>query len=625
MCAITGFIGRDALRKVKRMDGMMPYRGPDGEGFFEGDGVALGHRRLAIIDLANGAQPIYSEDGRLALVCNGEIYNAPELRKELEARGHVFRTATDVETVLHLYQDEGDDCVEKLLGMFAFAIWDAPRRRLFFARDQIGLKPFYFAAEGGEFAFASEPKAVRVSGLADKGGADLEALWHYVSLRYLPDERSLFAGVSKLQAAHCGVFENGAVKIRRYWKLDSFAEKRKGTDAELTDELEEVLLGTVRSHLVADVPVGAFLSGGIDSSLITAMAAKITGKPFHTFSIGVKEQDVNELPWARMVSERYGLIAREEIVEADLVRKIPEMIRHMDEPADPFGVGVFLVSQVAAKDVKVVLTGDGGDENFAGYDRFAGQRLAQIYSLVPRAVRKHVFGRIFGMVPESFGYKSAAAKLKWLNDMSFYDGGERYARSMSFLRFTEEGREALFTPEAKMKIADTDSVGKILAFFNDGMAKSPLDKMLYTDLMTRMPDHLLAISDRMSMAHSIETRAPLIDRKVTEFAASLPERVKLRGGGKGLKWILREVARRYLPNELIDRPKQGFGFPLARWLRSDLKEFMRGLLCESGFAKLGIFDQREIDRLMSEHLEGKADHNFRLWILINLEIWLRQM
>ncbi|MCL1910093.1 MAG: asparagine synthase (glutamine-hydrolyzing) [Kiritimatiellaeota bacterium] len=598
MSAITGYIGRGAPEKVKRMCGMMSYRGPDGEGFYEDEnnGVALGHGRLAC-----AKQPLLSEDSALVAVCDGN----------------------DAQIILDAYQKHGDECVKFLRGGFAFAIWDARRRRVFFARDHIGLKPFCFAANGGEFVFASEPKAVRV-GVADSG-VDLEALWHYMSLRYMPDDRSLFAGVSKLQAAHCGAFENGAVRVWRYWKLDAFGEKRKGTDAELTDELEQVLLKAVRAQMNTEAPWGAFLSGGIDSSLVTAMAAKISGKPFHTFSIGVKEQDINELPWARMVSEKYGLIAREEIVEADLARKIQEMIRHMDEPADPFGVGVYLVSQVAAKDVKVALTGDGGDENFAGYDRFAGQRFAQIYSLVPRALRKHVLGRAFGMVPETFGYKSVASKLKWLNEMSFYNDGERYVRSMSFLRFTEEGKEALFTPEARAKIADSDSVGKILAFYNDGAARSLLDKMLYTDLMTRMPDHLLPITDRMSMAHSIETRAPLIDLDVTEFAASLPERVKLRGGGKGLKWILREVARRYLPRELIDRPKQGFGFPLARWLRSDLREFMRELLCESGFAKLGIFDQREINRLMDEHTGGKADHNFRLWILINLEIWLRQI
>ena len=620
MCGIAGFFGANARSKVQRMCDLMAYRGPDDGGFFEAEGMAIGQRRLSIIDLSGGRQPLFNESGRLALVCNGEIYNSPEIREDLKSRGHTFSTSTDVEVILHLYEEMGDACVEKLRGMFAFALWDADRKRLLMARDHMGQKPLFYAVRNGELAFASEVKSVLSAGLIERK-PDLEGLWHYMSLRYLPDDKSLFEGVTKLQAGHCAVFENGGVTVHQYWHLDAFKNKISGTDRELTDELDRLLMDSVRMHLLSDVPVGSFLSGGIDSSLITAMMAKIIGKPFHTFSIGVKEQDINELPWARMVSSQYNLIAREEIVEANIIHKIPEMIYHMDEPADPFGVGVYLVSQVAAKDVKVALSGDGGDENFAGYDRFVGQRLAGLYSLVPAGLRRHVFGKLFNLVPESFGYKSMASKLKWLNDMSFYDAGERYARSMSFLRFTDEGKQALFTTEAKAKIVDSDSVGKILGFFNDGTASELLDKMLYTDLMTRIPDHLLAISDRMSMAHSIEIRPPMIDYKITEFAASLPCNMKLHG--KTLKYILRQVASRYMPQALIDRPKQGFGFPIARWLRTDLAKFMTELFRESRFVALGIFRQEEIDRLASEHISGKADHNFRLWILMNLEIWYR--
>lgn len=620
MCGISGFVGSNARPKVQTMCDLMVYRGPDDSGFYDGDGVVFGQRRLSIIDLSGGRQPILSENGRVVLVCNGEIYNSPGLREALKSRGHVFSTATDVEVILHLYEECGDACIKKLRGMFAFALWDADRRRLLMGRDHMGQKPLFYAVRNGEIAFASEVKSVLATGLVERK-PDLEGLWHYMSLRYLPDGKSLFEGVVKLQAGHCAVFENGKITDSQYWHLDAFKNKRTGTERELTDELDAVLMESVRMHLLSDVPVGSFLSGGIDSSLITAMMAKIIGKPFHTFSIGVKEQDINELPWARMISSQYNLIAREEVVEADIIHKIPEMIYHMDEPADPFGVGVYLVSQVAARDVKVVLSGDGGDENFAGYDRFAGQRLAGMYSLVPSCIRRHVFGRVFDRVPESFGYKSVASKLKWLNDMSFYGTGERYARSMSFLRFTDEGKDALFTPDAIKRVANTDSVGKILEYFNDGTADELLDKMLYTDLMTRMPDHLLAISDRMSMAHSIEIRPPLIDYKVTEFAASLPCDLKLHG--HKLKYLLRKVASRYLPQELIDRPKQGFGFPIARWLRTDLANFLSTLFKESRFVEMGVFRKEEIDRLVTEHVGGKADHNFRLWILLNLEIWHR--
>ena len=625
MCGIAGLSGEGALANVKRMCDLMAYRGPDDFGSADLGRIVFGQRRLSINDLAGGHQPILNEDGSLALVCNGEIYNSPDLRNQLISKGHIFKTATDVEVILHLYEECGDECVKRLRGMFGFALWDSKRSRLLMARDHMGQKPLFYAVRNGEIAFASEPKCVLASGLVEKE-IDLEALWHYMSLRYMPDDRSLFKGVQKLPAATLAVWENGAIRTERYWKLDTFRDKIEGSETELTDRLEKLLLETVEMHLLSDVPVGTFLSGGIGSSLITAMTAKITGKKFNTFSIGVNDQ-INELPWAEKIARQYDLNWRTETVEANIVDMLPEMIFHMDEPADPFGVGVYLVSQVAAKYDKVVLSGDGGDENFAGYDRFAGQKLARMYGLIPGFLRRGVMAPIIGLIPESFGYKSVAGKLRWLNDVGGHakTPGDAYARSMSVLRFTQEQKDALFTPKAVEQIADTDSVKQILKYFDDGTAAEYLDKMLYTDLMTRIPDQLLAISDRMSMAHSIEIRPPLIDYKVTEFAASLPCSIKLRGTGRGLKYILRNVAKRYMGADLVDRPKQGFGFPIAKWLRGDLAQLQRNLFRQSRFVELGLFRQEEINRLMEEHIGGKADHNFRLWILINLEIWYRMM
>ena len=627
MCGIAGFYGKGGADKVRAMCDLMAHRGPDDFDMRESAGFAIGQRRLSINDLAGGRQPLADPSGKLVLVCNGEIYNYPELRAKYEAQGYAFKTRSDSEIVLPLYLEYGEKCVEKLRGMFGFALWDSEKRRLLLARDHMGQKPvFYASGADGSFAFASEPKAILATGIVPRE-VDMEALWHYMSLRYLPDDRSLFKGVVKLPAAHYAVWEEGrGVRVERYWKLSTFEPKRTGTAEELTDELEALLLDTVKLHLLSDVPVATFLSGGIDSSLVTAMTAKITGKPFDTFSIGVKDQDLSELPWAEKVAKQYNLNWIHEIAEPDVIGTIPEMIHHMDEPADPFGVGVFLVSRLAAKHDKVVLSGDGGDENFAGYDRFAGQKLARLYGLIPGFLRRGVLGPMIGLVPESFGYKSLAGKLRWLNDVGGHarSDGEAYARSMSVLRFTQEEKEILFTDKAKAQIGNADSVGKILAFFEDGAATEHLDKMLYTDLMTRMPDQLLAISDRMSMAHSIEIRPPLIDYKVTEFAASLPCNLKLKGRDRGLKWLLRQVAARYLPRELIDRKKQGFGFPIARWLRGDLKDFQQRLFKQSRFVELGLFNQEAIDRLVAEHVGGKADHNFRLWMLINLEIWHRQ-
>ncbi|MBQ7721401.1 MAG: asparagine synthase (glutamine-hydrolyzing) [Kiritimatiellae bacterium] len=623
MCGIAGFIGQGHEEHIEAMTRLMSYRGPDDEGFYSDDLISLGQRRLSINGVSDGHQPIANEKGDILLVCNGEIYNSPDLRRELEAKGHVFRTSTDVETILHLYEEVGEKCFARLRGMFGAAIWDKTNRRLLLARDHMGQKPVFFATRGADIAFASEPKSVLASGILGRE-IDLEALWHYMSLRYLPDDRSLFRGVRKLPAATYAVWEHGKVRTERYWRLDTFKDKREGDEKTLTDDLEKLLLETIEMHLLSDVPVGTFLSGGIDSSLITAMTAKITGRKFNTFSIGVNDQ-INELPWAEKIATQYNLDWRTETVEANLVEMLPEMIFHMDEPADPFGVGVYLVSRLAAKYDKVVLSGDGGDENFAGYDRFAGQKLARMYGLIPGFLRRGVLAPVIGLIPESFGYKSLAGKLRWLSDVGAHSRtpGETYARSMSVLRFTQEQKEALFTDRAVRQIADTDSVGQILKFFDDGTASEYLDKMLYTDLETRIPDQLLAITDRMSMAHSIEVRPPLIDYKVTEFAASLPCSIKLRGTGRGLKYILRNVAKRYMGADLVDRPKQGFGFPIAKWLRGDLAQFQRNLFAQSRFVDLGLFRKEEIDRLVEEHIGGKADHNFRLWILINLEIWHR--
>jgi asparagine synthase (glutamine-hydrolysing) len=413
---------------------------------------------------------------------------------------------------------------------------------------------------------------------------------------------------------------DGVFEISRYWD-PQFTNKLPGSAREIEDGLDEMLRETVRCHLLSDVRVGAFLSGGIDSSTVAAMMASLAPEPVPVFSIGVKEQAFDELPYARMVVNRYGMEGHEHVATADLIHLIPKMISHMDEPSDPFGVGVYLVSRLARQTVKVVLTGDGGDENFAGYDRYAGQRLADYYALLPAWLRREVIGRLIRHIPDSFGYKSIAQKAHWLNDVSFFESGERYAHSMSFLRFTGDSKAALFTDRARRGIEVANSDEKILQYFDADNANDLVDRMLYTDLMTRMPDHLLVIADRMTMAHSLEGRAPLVDHKLVEYAAAIPASLKLHG--RQLKHILRRVAARYLPDELINRPKQGFGFPIALWMRTSLSGFLRQLFAESRFVELGLFDKTVIDNMLAEHLSGKADHNFRLWILLNLELWYR--
>ncbi len=622
MCGITGIFAAKSQQEreplIKAMTDSLLHRGPDDEGFYHDELASLAQRRLSIIDVDGGHQPILDDSGNLVLVCNGEIYNSPELRTELETQGYPFKTHTDVEVILPLYQQYGRDCVRHLRGMFAFAIWDKRDNSVFFARDHMGQKPLFFMPTDDGLYLGSEVKALLAAEALPKE-IDMTCFWHYISMRFVPDRLTFFKGIEKLQAGHWGHWRGGDLTVERYWDID-FTQKLSASAQDIEEQLNTVLLDTVKHHLLSDVRVGAFLSGGIDSSTITAMMAEL-GNDTPVFSIGVKEAGFNELPWAKMVVDKYGLESHERVVDADLIHLIPKMIHHMDEPADPFGVGVYLVSEIASKHVKVVLAGDGGDESFAGYDRFEGQRWSEYYAMMPVWLRKQVLGRVIKMVPDAFGYKSIAQKLRWLHDMSFYKSGDRYVQSLTFLRFTQEAKQDLFTESAQAAITDKDSADKVLEHFNASNVDDLIDRMLYSDMQTRLPDHLLMIGDRMTMAHSLESRAPFVDPKLVEFAASIPADLKLKG--RDLKHILKKTASRYLPKELIYREKQGFGFPIARWMRTDLNQFLRNLFAESRFVELGIFRAEEIQRYLDEHLSGQSDHNFRLWILLNLELWYR--
>ena len=622
MCGIAGIVSEnpDLYRALPRMVSSLVHRGPDDEGIEYLNGAALGHRRLSIIDLGGGHQPMFNASRSVAIVFNGEIYNFLTLRKQLESEGRHFQTRSDTEVILHLYEKYGEDCVMHLDGMFAFGIWDIVRKKLVLVRDHMGQKPLFFCETPVGLAFASEVKSLLASNLVERE-IELEALYHYISLRFIPDQYTLFKGIKKLPAAHRLVYENGKLRIDRYWEFSSL-DKINGTEEEITDQLDHMLFETVKAHMVSDVPVGSFLSGGIDSSLITAMMAMQSDKPISTFSIGVKEEDFNELPFAKLVAEQYKTEHHEQVVQADLVHLVPKMIWHLDEPSDPFGVGLYLVSQLASKYVKVVLSGDGGDELFAGYDRFSGNRLADLYCVIPKFLRKSLLKELIDKFPEGFTYKSFSQKLRWLNEMSLLDDdGDRYAQSMSFLRYTEESKSLLFTDQAKKKLGYIDSKEKILTHFNSHNVSELVDRMLYTDLMTRMPDHLLTIVDRMAMAHGLEVRPPLLEHKMVEFGARVPSHLKLNGSR--LKYILRKVASRYIHPSLITRKKQGFGFPLAYWMRDELRGFLRQVVKESCFIENGLFNRNYVQNMIEEHIDGKRDHNFRIWIFMNLEIWYR--
>jgi asparagine synthase (glutamine-hydrolysing) len=622
MCGITGIVGGKNRDPIVPMTEALQHRGPDGFGYHNDSNAALGHTRLSIIDIEGGKQPIPNSTGTLVLICNGEIYNSPELRKEFVAAGYQFRTNTDVEVILPLYEKYGTACVNYLRGMFAFAIWDSAKRLLMLARDHMGQKPLHYAHYRGQLLFASEPKALLASGILPRD-LDLEAILHYMSLRYIPDDRTLFEAIKKLESGSFMTYsvETDEVKKESYWS-PVFEPKYDIPEKQLTDQLDNLMLDAVDKHLLSDVPVGAFLSGGIDSGTVSAMMAKLNPETrIPSFTIGVKDASFDESGYARSVADKYNLDGHFQIVDADLIELAPQMIRAMDEPADPFAAGVYLVSELAQKHVKVVLTGDGGDESYSGYDRYSGQRLVDYYCLLPEWLRKSVIARITNLVPESFAYNSFALKAAWMNDMADYSRGNRYARSLSFLRFTAEHKQALWSESARSGIEVPDSHEKILRYFEVDTVKDLIDKMLYTDMKTRLPDHLLAISDRMSMAHSLETRPVLVDREFVEFSAKVPCKYKLKG--TQLKYLLRRVGERYLPRDLIYRKKQGFSFPIGRWLRGELQDFSRNLFAESRFVEHGIFNREHIDKMFEEHTEGKVDHNYRLWMLINFELWYR--
>ena len=618
MCGIAGAIGPGSDALTRRMTAALVHRGPDDDGFHSANGTTLGFRRLSIIDLEGGAQPILNETGDIALVCNGEIYNSPELRRRLLEAGHQFRTGTDVEVILHLYEDHGEDCVRHLRGMFAFAIWDARSDTLLLGKDHMGQKPLFFHRAGNRFLFASEIQALLASDAVPRR-LDPNALWHYLSLRSMPDESSMIAGVHKLPAAHTLLrTADGAIRTQRYWTPD-FRAKLKLREDETEEALDECLRETVASHLLSDVPVGTFLSGGIDSTTIGAMMARALPYPVPAFSIGVDEASFDELGAAEQVAVAEGMQFHGERVHADIATMLPLMAHHLGEPADPYAVGVYLVSRLAARHVKVALSGDGADESFAGYDRYVGQRLVDYYCMLPAALRRKVMPRLIAAVPETFRYKSLAQRLAWLQSMSEVRGGERYAKSLGVLRFTPEERAELFHPTVAQSLTDPDTLGKVLRYFDAPNVESLTDRMLHTDLMLRVPDHNLVMGDRMSMACSLEVRSPFVDPRLVEFAASLPADMKLRG--RKLKYLLRRVAKRYLPPEIVRRPKQGFGFPVGLWMQRDLKALVEERLGNSRLVAAGVFRPEPIARLMREHMAGRVDHSYRLWLLLNLEIW----
>jgi asparagine synthase (glutamine-hydrolysing) len=620
MCGICGWYSEEGVRRADllMMLQSIAHRGPDDEGIYLDGCIGLGNRRLSIIDLPGGKQPISNEDGSIWVVYNGEIYNHRQLCQELVAKGHLFRTNSDTEVIVHLYEELGDRCVERISGMFAFAIWDVRQQRLLLARDRLGQKPVYYSQNGREFLFASEPKAILAVSRQPRE-MDMSSVHHYLSLRFIPSPDTIFEHIKKLPPAHTLVFQNGEIDIRRYWEL-SFRDKLDLSEEELLESLQEKLKSTLQSHLISDVPVGAFLSGGLDSSMIVAMLSQDLKLKPRTFAIGVEEGDFDELPFARLVADYHGTEHTEERVAAGLIQSLPRMIWHLDEPSDPIAACMFQAAQLASRSVKVVLGGDGGDELFAGFDRYVGGRYIDAYGRLPLLVRKKLFGPVLNAISDSFTYKSTTQKLRWVHNLSLLPTpAEQYAEATCFFRFNSQDKQALYSESLWRKLGEIDSARFIVDPYNGANADEMLDRMLYTDFVTRLPEHSLMLTDRMTMAHGLESRSPFLDHELVEYLARFPSRLKIQNGEP--KSLFRKFAAGYLPPSIVRREKQGFMFPIAYWFRTELYPFLQSTLTNSFYVRQGLFSAATVERYLQEHRERRSDHHVRLWMLLNLEIW----
>lgn len=623
MCGIVGkvdFAGRVDSTIAERMCSAIRHRGPDSQGIWCGDGVALGMRRLAIIDVDGGEQPIFNEDRCVAVVMNGEIYNFAELRSSLRADGHMFSTRCDTEVLVHLYEDHGERLVEYLRGMFAFAIWDARKNHLLLGRDRVGKKPLFLARRGTKVWFASEIMAL----LQDPEIAripDPRAISSYLALKYVPDPLCAFSGIEKLAPASTVIVGPDKMKKRRYWALDYADAEPLGSEAELEEQLRELIWEATRIRLMSEVPLGAFLSGGIDSSAVVAAMAAQTAQPVKTFSIGFTDADFDELRFARMVAQRFSTDHHEHVVEPNALEIMPKLARHYGEPfADPSAIPSFYLAEMTSHRVTVALNGDGGDESFAGYARHLARDHVGHLNWLPRPVQ-----RLAPYLTRPVGHgncsNSLRARTQRLARVLAMEPHDRYAHWISaFPTFT---RERMLQPEFLAAMdgwRPEDTVGDI---WRASTAGSAVDRMLETDVNTYLPGDLLVKMDIAAMAYSVEGRSPFLDQELMEFAAKLPARLKVNGTSG--KVLLKSTLRGIVPDEILDRPKMGFAVPLPRWFRADLRHLPADLLLSGDSRVHAYIKPRAIARMIEEHRDEIADHSFRLWALLQLELWHREV
>ena len=623
MCGITGIVRRDGAQidreLLGRMNDAIRHRGPDDDGFYFSDGVGLAMRRLAIIDLKSGHQPIHNADRTLWIVFNGEIYNYRELRKQLEALGHTFYTDSDTEAIVHAYDEYGTECPKHLRGMFALAIWNERDKSLFLARDRVGKKPLLYAQTNDELIFGSEFTALLTHPSISRE-VNYEAIHHYLSFISVPAPLTAYQAIRKLEPGHWLLWRDGESKLERYWQLD-FSHKVNISEQDAGERVSELLRDAVRVRLMSEVPLGAFLSGGIDSSAVVALMAQESGERIKTFSIGFEEQDFSELHHARRVAEHVGADHHEFIVRPNAMEILPTLVEHYGEPfADSSAIPSYYVSRETRRYVTVALNGDGGDECFAGYERYAAMSLAQRYTkLLPAALRQGVVANLAKALPE-FRTRSPLAKGKRFLKAASLSPIQRYLRWIS--AFDESAKLDLYSDDFREQTKDFSTVSIIQPWFAKANGSGIVDASLLTDTMTYLPNDLLVKMDIASMTVSLEARSPFLDHHLMEFAASLPEKLKLRR--MTTKYLLKRVLKDLVPAENLSRGKMGFGVPVGHWFRGTMQQFLREtLLSEKALAR-DLFQRTRVRQIVDQHVEGKVDHSHRLWSLLMLELWFQR-
>jgi asparagine synthase (glutamine-hydrolysing) len=620
MCGIAGFVTPNRLPTAapiwgERMSRVLSHRGPDGDGLWWDEHALLAHRRLSIIDLSGGRQPLCNEDGTVWIIFNGEIYNHAEVRRTLEASGHRYRTKSDTETIVHAYEEWGDGCVDRLRGMFAFAIWDSRRQRMLLVRDRLGVKPLYYATlPDGDLVFASEIKALLEHPAVPRDWSP-EAVDSYLSLLYVPAPATIYRAIDKLPAGHLLVWDRGRTSVRQYWDLEFTGNGDESREDEYLERLEATLREAVGLRLVSDVPLGAFLSGGIDSTAVVAYMAETSPSPPVTISVGFAEKRYDELSHAEVVANHLGTRHYPQVVTPDIIDLLPRLAWHFDEPfADSSAVPTYYVSQAARRLVTVALSGDGGDELWAGYPwhrvEHAESRVRG--TLGPAAT---LAGRLAHALPLSVKGARALRHLAFAPDHAC-------AVKHAYNQFDLTAKQRLYSAEFAQSVATHDPLAPFRRAYAACMSSDPLDRSMYVDVKTYLADDILTKVDRMSMAVSLEAREPLLDHRLLEFAATVPSSLKLRG--RTSKHLLRRLLHRRVPQSILERGKRGFEAPIGEWLRTALAPHVSSLLLDGQLSSRGLFRPREVERLWRQHRTGRADHRHRLWQLVMLELWFRE-